>query len=213
MRFNRALWTIGRPGFLDSFVCDATYASDTDWQFQLTIYRALDPPGRDFGLRIVESADLDPFCLLPERLELENMFIWVNNGRLLTPYLLRLWSANQLRLATVDAGLPDLTRTLLAPDLRLVSRLCEPVVTLRSQAILPGSQTIPANSQLLNQSEVLEWFMVLSGLHYAGAAFLTEFGKPDLAGYIQGKDFEKSEWLPQLRLRSEAFLDSILRVS
>lgn len=212
MRFKRALWAIDRPGFLDSFAFDTTYDQDADWQLQLFIYQAIDPPGRNFGMRIVENSDFDAFLSLPDRPELENMFVWTNNGRLLTPYFLRLWSANQFRVVTGDAGLPDLTRCLLAPDLRLVSAFCEPVLTIRSQAIFPGSATIPANSQFLNRSDALEWFMVLSGVQYAGADFLISGGTPNLTGYIQGNDFERSEWLPQLRARSEALLESILSV-
>lgn len=210
MRFNTALWAISQPGALDGLSFDRIYDDQVDWAFQLKLFQAVDPPGRNFGVRIVETKDFDVFCDLPKRAPLENMFVWGNKGRLLTPFSLRLWSANQFRLTAANAGITTLTQALLVEDLRKVNRFCEPIVTLRSRNRDDKGKTIPANSQLLDAPEVLEWFLVLTGAHYVIANFLVEDGPLDYFGFLHGGDFEDRPWARELRRRADAAFASFL---
>lgn len=210
MRFSKALWAISRPGALDGLSFDHAYEEEVDWAFQLKLSQAVDPPGRDFRVRIVETKDFDVFCDLPNRAPLQNMFVWVNRRRLLTPFSLRLWSANQFRLTAAGSGINTLTHALLVDDLRKVNRFCEPIVTLRSRDQGNDDQTLPVNSQLLAAPEVLEWFLVLTGAHYVIANFLVEDGPLDYFGFLPAGDFDDRPWAQELRRRTGTMFASVL---
>lgn len=175
------------------------------------LYRAADPPGRDWHVRITENIDLNVFCELPSRSPMENMFAWISNGRWLLPYDLRMWCAAQLRLMLSQEGITTLSQAILAPSLKF-TRYSDPLITLRGEDAPAGSSDIPAGSQLIQSSEVLEWYLVNCGVQYAGADIL--LGKEHIVYHPYGGygDIGGTNWFPELEGRSAAMLESILKI-
>ena len=69
---------------------------------------------------------------------------------------------------------------------------------------------LPVNSQLLNSVEALEWYMVNVGIQYVGADLLLGHGQLVYFPFFSYGQFAETQWVTELRKRTDAAFSSML---
>ena len=178
--------------------------------FQSYVYQLMDPPDRNFAIRIPEKVDHSAFAKLPHEHQIDQESgIWKGETAPLTPYDLRLYAASQLRIALHSAGLETLEATILYGDLKPVSRFSVPILTIRRPKNISDETTVPINSQLIDNPEALSWYLHFTGIQTAALDIVFRSGPVKYGEYLRVFNDLDPNWVKEIERRSRTTWDRV----
>ncbi len=190
--------------------CGGAAFDDDAHAFQELVYKTMDPPNRSFRVHVLENSVFDSFNALPNQHCLNEHGLWMCKGRLLHPYDLRLSAAFQLKMALSELGIHTMEEALFHGDLKSVTRYCVPVATIRTGNFAPSDVTVPVNSQLLQGSEVVSWFLHHTAVQTSGLDFLFRQGPVEFGAYLEVLPQISPAWTKEIGTRARALWTGLL---